>query len=1240
MPDEILNNELPEVIPQEPVKRYSLEEKIKDPLDESGQSYTTRRIHLLIDWEDLENIPNILYYELHEDNDSLPDIGAVNTLYIIKKENTIKRFDPTGGYISIGGSGGGVSFDIKTVGDDIITLELEDTITTKTIKAYHKKINSSIDVGNAEDVTITQSGEFVVPNIQTDEYGHITKSETKKVSITMPDVSEVIKGIGEINSVPRFIGDRQIEGTDIDIINTFYNDDNNNPVATTSLTYSEDDKGLLGNVNRRWHEIHGVKGYFDTVHENNVALKDKYLGINDKAVDSDLLDGKHGEYYLDYNNFTNTPTIPNPEDYYWADMKVSGVSNSNTTPRFKHMRAGNTRYNVASITTSKTIEELILHTGIRWVDNVLMPSLHFYGYAYGLDSPVEFKLAFHLYQNHLIRAGVTNMGAWKPEIYGFKETRDGIDYIAFGFKSQCYFFGMEVDVQDNNGDLANINHYDFSEGKWQFEIFTDTGHIPAESDLLPYRTIKVNVESSDYATYADNADKLDGRHATSSLVVGDDTNIPTSKAVADHVGSNYLSLKGGTIEGSLGFNHNYISKPIADYRTMANEHVGAITITLPSTTGGGNEDSMISFWVDVYNYVTDTSFSVHINGYLYLQTWSYAPTATVYGANHKVRYGHNGSSFVVYIGEVDSVWNHPQITVRDVMIGYQTGSYSKLMTGWTISFSTSFSNVTAEKNDYVWTTRNDGAGSGLDADLLDGKQGSYYLDYDNLSNTPSISVSDSTDHSTHPFVGDITSEGHTITVTRKSLADVGLSTVYKYKGTKTWAELKAIASAEIGDVYSITDKDPDGNTNADWACYTKVTAATGDNYASYWQSLGGKVDLAAYVQGPASSTANAIARYDGTTGKIIKDSAITIDDSGSVVPVTTATSELGSSSKIWKRAYVHQLDLYRELGVEYGRISFYKPTMYTWFEYMNPSGTKSPTGANTITYGEVTSWARRSLIEPNTGYGWIWEAASNTANADPVGIMALSSTTGNLKVKGSITAASIKKTDGADTHVLLAGGGTKAISEIVSAGGASVDLSNYIQGSGTANCFPKFTAERTIGDSNISYLSTGEVLIHRNVGGSDAEVSLKLRSNHNDSLIHFADKDNKRLGYFGFINKDLGYYKDNGSGGLTSAKIWHSENDGSDSGLDADKLDGKHASEFALKTEITSDTKNTAGSTNSDSKLFLVGTTSQTTYAQTYSDSEVYTTNGTLTTAKTQIGGGAVTMEYDSSYKALKFVFA
>ena len=44
----------------------------------------------------------------------------------------------------------------------------------------------------------------------------------------------------------------------------------------------------------------------------------------------------------------------------------------------------------------------------------------------------------------------------------------------------------------------------------------------------------------------------------------------------------------------------------------------------------------------------------------------------------------------------------------------------------------------------VWTNTSDGSGSGLDADLLDGQQGSYYLDYNNLTNTPSSGSSQST----------------------------------------------------------------------------------------------------------------------------------------------------------------------------------------------------------------------------------------------------------------------------------------------------------------------------------------------------------------------------------------------------------------------------------------------------------------------------------------------------------------
>ena len=73
---------------------------------------------------------------------------------------------------------------------------------------------------------------------------------------------------------------------------------------------------------------------------------------------------------------------------------------------------------------------------------------------------------------------------------------------------------------------------------------------------------------------------------------------------------------------------------------------------------------------------------------------------------------------------------------------------------------------------------------------------------------------------------------------------------------------------------------------------------------------------------------------------------------------------------------------------------------------------------------------------------------------------------------------------------------------------------------------------------------------------------------------------------------------------------------------------------------VPDDTKNTAGSTNSSNKLFLIGATSQTASSQTYSDDEVYVTSGVLTTKKVQVGGTAVTLEVNSVNQCLDFIFS
>lgn len=71
---------------------------------------------------------------------------------------------------------------------------------------------------------------------------------------------------------------------------------------------------------------------------------------------------------------------------------------------------------------------------------------------------------------------------------------------------------------------------------------------------------------------------------------------------------------------------------------------------------------------------------------------------------------------------------------------------------------------------------------------------------------------------------------------------------------------------------------------------------------------------------------------------------------------------------------------------------------------------------------------------------------------------------------------------------------------------------------------------------------------------------------------------------------------------------------------------------------VFTDTKNTAGSTDTSSKIFLVGATSQAANPQTYSDNQVYATNGQLDANKVRIGE-AVSLVYDSTNKCLNFNF-
>lgn len=70
-----------------------------------------------------------------------------------------------------------------------------------------------------------------------------------------------------------------------------------------------------------------------------------------------------------------------------------------------------------------------------------------------------------------------------------------------------------------------------------------------------------------------------------------------------------------------------------------------------------------------------------------------------------------------------------------------------------------------------------------------------------------------------------------------------------------------------------------------------------------------------------------------------------------------------------------------------------------------------------------------------------------------------------------------------------------------------------------------------------------------------------------------------------------------------------------------------------------SDTKDTTGANNTSSTLYLVGANEQTSNPKTYSNKEIYATDGALTTREVSVGGGLGRMVYSSSTESIDFIF-
>ena len=182
------------------------------------------------------------------------------------------------------------------------------------------------------------------------------------------------------------------------------------------------------------------------------------------------------------------------------------------------------------------------------------------------------------------------------------------------------------------------------------------------------------------------------------------------------------------------------------------------------------------------------------------------------------------------------------------------------------------------------------------------------------------------------------------------------------------------------------------------------------------------------------------------------------------------------------------------------------------------------------------------------------------------------------------------------------------------------------------------------GGTGATTLASGAALIGN---GTEAVTTRAIRNNTTVGSIGWATAENSTqlltqndIAYWnGRYNNSSSNLKYTSVGELKEAATYEVETTIAD---DAKLPTGAAVKAFVEgKGYVTTDTKNTAGSTDTSSKIFLVGATSQAANPQTYSDNEVYATDGKLSMKEAQIGGDTGPIaRYNTTTKSLDFVFS
>ncbi|MFA6700855.1 MAG: hypothetical protein WCS28_11895, partial [Thiomicrospira sp.] len=157
-------------------------------------------------------------------------------------------------------------------------------------------------------------------------------------------------------------------------------------------------------------------------------------------------------------------------------------------------QVGRVWYGVATADYKNTAKEIVIKTGIPFISSNVMPLIHFFGYAYGIQSPIEMYISFYIFGGAFGYGGCTSTCPWKPTVKLFTYLVGSVKYVGVALIGDIYFPRFQVDFQDiwsNSRDYSN---------NWtvEYNVNTNADSIVPTTDLytVPYKPIANDISGN------------------------------------------------------------------------------------------------------------------------------------------------------------------------------------------------------------------------------------------------------------------------------------------------------------------------------------------------------------------------------------------------------------------------------------------------------------------------------------------------------------------------------------------------------------------------------------------------------------------------------------------------------------------------------------------------------------------------------------------------------------------------